>query len=163
MRLRRLAAAFLLTFTVTGCSDDEPAPEPASSSNEEANPDATLPSAVLRAVAPAHLRDACPGGHFTRTDDVLGTFPDEYAGRAKQLLSYDCDDLADQMVWAAMPDADLAGEAAEHADGAPTFVAGSTVLVLAPRLVDEAGLDVAGFFEALAGSCGCGSEIRSGP
>jgi hypothetical protein len=162
-----LFAAGTLALTLVACSDDEPpgsGSEDAPSAAEAPNPDATLSATVAQAVTPEHLDPVCPDGAFVPADDVLGTMPPEYAGQAETLLTYECDELIDQVVWAELPDADSAATLPEDAGGADVFVAGPTVLVVAERLVDEAGLDTTAYFDALAEACGCGSyDVTSGP
>ena len=168
MTLRHLAAVCVLALAalLAGCSDDEPSKdtdgERAPTAAEA--PNATLGSTVAQAVTPDHLDPVCPGGRFTEADDVLGTLPTEYAGQAERILSYTCDDLIDQVVWAELRDADSAAALPAEAGGSAVFVAGSTVLAVAERLVDEAGLDATAYFEALSEACGCGSyDVTSGP
>lgn len=162
MSLRHLAAVLALFALLTGCSDDEPKSESDDETptvSDSPQPEATLPSALAQVLTPAHLDDVCPGGQFTEADDVLGTLPAAYAEQATQIFTYDCAGLRDQVVWAELPDAEVAAELLDPAnsEGAPTFVAGNTVLAVAPRLVDEAGLDTEAFFADLSEQCGCGS------
>jgi hypothetical protein len=151
-----------LALGLAACSDDDepgpPAEEPAGSS-AAVNPEATLPDAVAQSVTPAHLNPICPSGQFTEADAVLSTLPEEYAAEATKILTYDCDELIDQVVWAELPDADRAAELLdpEASGGVPAFVADTTVLLVNERLVDEAGLDVTAYFEALSEACGCGT------
>jgi hypothetical protein len=159
--------ALSLGTALVACSDDEPSGSGSQDSPSAAgasSPDATLSATVAQAVTPEHLDPVCPGGTFVPADDVLGTLPPEYAAQAETLLSYECDELIDQVVWAELPDADAAATLPEESGGADVFVAGSTVLGVSERLVDEAGLDTTAYFEALAEACGCGSyDVTSGP
>jgi len=168
-RILAALVSLILAVGLAGCSDDE---KPASSKEEPAasdspNPDAILPAAVADAVTPSHLDPVCADGRFTEVDDVLGTLPAEYAEDAEQIYTYDCDDQIDQVVWVELPDADRAEELLDQAaaGGASAFVASTTALLVAPRLLTEVGLDVTAYFEALAEACGCGSyvELTDGP
>jgi len=170
MTLRHLAAVCVVALApaLAGCSDDGPATETdgqeSPTAAEASDPDATLGATVAQAVTPGHLDPVCPGGRFIAAEDVLGTLPPEYAAQAERILSYECDDLIDQVVWAELPDAEAAASLPEEAGGASVFVAGTTVLAVAERLVDEAGLDATAYFEALSEACGCGSyDVTSGP
>jgi hypothetical protein len=162
-----LVAAGTLALALVACSDDEPSgsgSQDSPSAAEAPNPEATLPATVAQAVTPEHLEPVCPDGRFVPADDVLGTLPPRYAGQAEELLTYECDDLIDQVVWAELPNAEAAATLPEEAGGAAVFVAGPTVLVVAERLVDEAGLDTTAYFDALEEACGCGSyDVTSGP
>ncbi len=168
MTLRHLAAVLALALgtMLAGCSDDQPSKDAdaeRSPTGTEAS-SATLGATVVQAVTPDHLDPVCPGGRFTDADDVLGTLPAKYAGQAERIISYSCDDLIDQVVWAELPDAEAAASLPAEAGGSAVFVAGTTVLAVAERLVDEAGLDATAYFEALSEACGCGSyDVTSGP
>jgi hypothetical protein len=169
MTLRHLVAVCALAVSplVAGCSGDEPSDaggQGSPSAGDPPHPDATLSATVAQAVTPGHLDPVCPGGRFTDADDVLGTLPPEYADQAVRIISYACDDLIDQVVWAELPDAELAAALPEEAGGTAVFEAGATVLVVSERLVDEAGLDVTAYFDELAAACGCGTyDVTSGP
>lgn len=160
-----VALALALALLLTGCSDDDPeaGPDQQPSASDTPDPEVRLPATVAQAITPGHLDPVCPNGRFTEAEDVLGTLPAAYAAQAIQIFTYDCEGLIEQVVWAELPDAEVAAELLDPkaADGASAFVAGTTVLLVAPRVVDEAGLDVAAYFQDLSDNCGCGSF--SGP
>jgi len=159
-----LAAACALAIALSGCSgDDEPDAEQTRepTASDSVHPDASLPATVAQAITPEHLDPVCPDGQFIEAEGVLGTLAESYAEQAERIMTYDCDGMIDQVVWAEFASAELPADLldpdARPNSGAAAFAAGPTVLVVNDRVVEK-GLDVAAYFEDLGAACGCGES-----